>query len=71
MQMSTKKNRLKQIRMDSAMEARVAALVERSGLSESDIIRLTMAAGLEQIEAGKFNPLAVSEKKVTYGKGKT
>ena len=51
-------NRNKQVRLDEILASRVRTLVERSGLAESDILRLALAAGLDRLESGATNPFA-------------
>lgn len=62
--MATKKpapvNKNKQLRLDDDIFVRVSMLVERSGLSESDVLRLALKAGLPRLESGEQNPFSAS-----------
>ncbi len=61
-----KTNLNKQVRLDEDTFQRVAAMVRRSGVSESDVLRIALRAGLAQLESGKENPFSE-----TLGKKKT
>ena len=58
-----KTNRNKQVRLDDELFARVSVVVERSGLAESDILRLAISAGLQKLESGEYNPFAADPQK--------
>lgn len=63
--MSTKKrNRNKQVRLTDDLENRINLIVLNSGISESEVIRQAIRAGLPLLESGKVNPfLPFSEEK--------
>ena len=55
-QMSMKKpNKNKQLRLTDEDAARVTRLVGISGLSESDVLRMALRAGLPKLERGEVN----------------
>jgi len=56
--MSAGKNRNKQVRLDDETAARITELVTLTGLSESDVLRLALRAGLPKLESGEENPFS-------------
>lgn len=51
-------NKNKQVRLDDETFNRVQELVKRSGISESDVLRLALKAGLPRLESGEQNPFS-------------